>query len=848
MNVSNIKANNYDIFLNVDFNLIQYSGIVVIKIDVKKSFDNLEINSDNFDIKFVKVNDVKCDFLVDTNKKIINIKSDFIKHKKYEIKIKFRWKKITEEPDGFYQTIKNNQIVMCTHLEPISARKFIPCFDYPNLKAQFTLIVKLSDPNKKCISNMSVKKSYLIENGAGKIIFFNSTPPMSTYLLCLVCGDITNSETEQVKTKQGVLINGYGIHRDIPYIEWSVKKTAEALDYFETWFGIKYPLDKLDIGSIPNFSSGAMENWGLITFREECVLLFNKSKCLEQLKILEVIYHEVAHQWFGNLVTLSEWKDLWLNEATTTFFSWMALLDKYTNINSKELYWLLEAKTVYLIDGTTNTHPIIMDDSKGGNENNELNPIDLFDEITYSKGNVIINYVANLLGLENFKLAIKKYLNTYKYSNPPSGNELFAYFNEYANQPNIDYISLMNKLTTVKGYPILCIKKNDLKTYSITYKTFNLDKNIIVDYQIDIWLKISYSNKTKVIKLKYNLENVIDIDDNIDGCIINPNNEFFCVSCYVNFIPNILLMEQVELMKYAHDEFLLSLYGYKKISEYFECIKNIFKSIDVYSNYVLVVLILGDLKHLISIFDYIDLKSSQYVKEFIVSNLNTQLMELLKSMISGNNKYSEMVLDSILELETVYLENINLINMVKNIYVYQDKLLHLNHEYSNNYYLSKTIFDIVVKYFQSTELDNLISILKTTFNRQIILNIIGSFEFIDDNEKFFYVFGSYKQWIKSQDYSLFFLSIGKIKSKQEFIINYWIKSRDEISTIDEITFKILKNVSKNIYDLTLVDKILNYLQTIENKLNKIIVGKIKDILEGNKIIMTNNKNKNLISL
>lgn len=845
MDISNIKVNKYDIFLDIDFNLIQYRGIVLVGIDTLKSFSGLEINSDNFDIKFIKVNNVEHEFLVNTHKKIINIKNNFIKNTKYEIKIKFGWKKITEEPDGFYQTTKNNQIVMCTHLEPISARKFIPCFDYPNLKAQFTLIVKFSNPNKECISNMSVKKSYLIENGESKITFFNSTPPMSTYLLCLVCGDITNTEIEQVKTKQGVLINGYGIRRDIPYIGWSVKKTAEALDYFETWFGIKYPLDKLDIVSISNFSSGAMENWGLITFREECVLLFNKSKCLEQLKILEVIYHEVAHQWFGNLVTLSEWKDLWLNEATATFFSWMALLDKYSNINSKEFYWLLEAKSVYLIDGTTNTHPIIINEDGDGDKNNEFNPADLFDEITYSKGNVIINYVANLLGLENFKLAIKKYLNTYMYSNPPSGDELFAYFNEYSGQSNIDYIGMMNKLTTVKGYPILYIKKNNLKTYSIEYKTFNLNKNIIIDYPIDIWLKISYSNKTDVVKLKYNSANVIDVNDNIDRCIINPNNEFFCISYYVNFIPNILLMEQVELMKYIHDEFLLSLYGYKKIPEYLECVKNIFKSIDVCSNYILVVLILGDLKHLISIFDYVDFKSSQIVKKFIISNLNTQLMELLKSVVSGNNKYSSMVLDSILELETIYLENRNLINMVKNVYMYQDKLLHLNPEYSNNYYLSKTVFDVAIKYFQSLELDNLISILKTTFNRQIISNIIESFEFIDNDEKFFYIFGSHKQWIKSQDYSLFFSSIGKIKSKQEFIIDYWIKSRNEISMIDEITFKILKNVSKNIYVLVLIDKILNYLQTIENKSNKIIVGKIKDILEGNKIIITN---KNLISL
>jgi tricorn protease interacting factor F2/3 len=840
MDISNIEINNYNIFLDIDFNSIQYKGIVSIEINVKKSFSILEINSDTFDIKFLKINDHINDFIIDENKKIISIRYNFIEFNKYTIKIKFGWKKITDEPDGFYYTMKDNNIVLCTHLEPISARKFIPCFDYPNLKAHFNLIVKLNDLKKECISNMSVKKCNLIENNEGKIIYFNSTPVMSSYLLCLVCGDIKHLVSKQIKSKENIIINGYCIPRDISYIGWSIKKTSEALDYFEDWFGIKYPLDKLDIVAIPNFSAGAMENWGIITFREECVLLFDKSKYLEQLTILEVIYHEVAHQWFGNLVTLCEWKDLWLNESTATFFSWMALIEKYTDFNSKEFYWLLESKSVYIIDGFTNTHPIIMN-TNSNNDNNEdgFNPVDLFDEITYSKGNTIINYVANLLGLENFKLSIRKYLNQYLYSNPPSGDKLFEYFNEYSTNKNINYIDLMNKLTTIKGYPILYIKKINNTSYSIKYKTFNLDKRIIIDYPIDLWIKFSYSNKIDILELKYNLINDINID-NISSCIINPNNEFFCICYYDNFIPNILLMNQVELMKYIHDEFLLSLYGYKKISEYFDCVKNILKLIDIETNYILVVLILGDLKHLINIFDCTDLKLSLKIKKFININLDSQLLILMKFMIYSSNKYSEFVIDSILTLETIYFEKKNLIDIVKKIYIYQNNLLYLDPNYSNKYFLSKISFNVVMKYFQSTEFDNIIRILKTTFNTQIITNIIGSFEFLNI-KNFDIIFKNYKQLIKSQNYNLFFSSISKIKSKQEFIIDYLIHSRDEISSITEITFKIFKNVSKNIFDFILIDLILNYLQIIENKSNKIIIDKIKDILQTNKIIVVNNK-------
>lgn len=835
MNISEIKINNYDIFLDINLDKLEYKGFISINITLLKSLDKLEINSDNFDIEFVKINNNKCIWNNQSDKKIIEIINSFNKFKNYIIKIKFKWKKITDEPDGFYYTKKDNDIILSTQLEPISARKFIPCFDYPNLKSKFTLIVKLNNSNKKCISNTSVKKTHIIENNLGKVFCFNSTPLMSTYLLCLVCGDITNLESEQIKSNNGILVNGYSISMDIPYIGWSIKKTSEALDYFESWFGIKYPLDKLDIVSIPNFAAGAMENWGIITFREECILLFNKLKYLEKLRILEVIYHEVAHQWFGNLVTISEWKDLWLNEATATFFSWMALIEKYSNLNSKEFYWLLEVKSVYIIDGYTNTHPIIINNNNNNENNEEINPSDLFDEITYSKGNSIINYVANLLGLENFKLAIRKYLNEYKYSNPPSGDKLFSYFNYYSKNNDIDFIDLMNKLITTKGYPILYIRKNNNSNYSINYKRFNLNKDIITDYPIDIWLKIKDLNKLNIIKLEYDKSNNINLNISL-SCIINPDNEFFCICYYDNFIPNIISMNENELMKYIHDEFLLSVYGYKKISSYLDNVKNIFNLIDINSKNILVVLILGDLKYLMNIFNSINLKYSQLIINFINDNLDIKLTNLLEKMVLKSNTYSEFVLDSILDLKTIYLENNNLINMVKKLYIYQLDLLNSDPDYVNKYYLSKTSFDIVMKYFQKSEFDYLINLLKKTFNTQIINNIIKSFEFLND-KNFDIIFSKYNTLIKSQDYELFFSTLSKIKSKQEFLINYWIQSRNEISSIDEITFKILKSISKNIFNLELINKILNLIQTIENKSNQIIINKIKDILQTNKIMI-----------
>jgi tricorn protease interacting factor F2/3 len=826
--MNKLKVNYYNIFLDIDLINFMYKGVVLISIDLEKNTNILEINSKNLKITSIKINNNKYIWETDLDKEIILIKNNFDSGK-YKIKIKFDWKKITDEPDGFYFTKKNNKIICCTQLEPISARKFIPCFDSPDLKSIFNVVINL-DLQFNCISNMSIKKIDYIETSSKKLIYFNSTPLMSTYLLCLVCGDIVKSLDNPIKSLGGTLINGYCISEDKKYINWSIQKTAEALDFFEYWFGIKYPLDKLDIVSIPNFTSGAMENWGLITFREEFILLFNKNNYLTQIKILEVIYHEVAHQWFGNLVTLSNWKDLWLNESTATFFSWMALLNKYSNYNSKEFYWLLEYKSIYLIDGFTNTHPIII------NNIGELNPSDLFDEITYSKGNTIINYVANLLVLDNFQKAISKYLNEYKYSNPPNGNKLFDYFNEYSINKNIDYVNLMYNLTNIKGYPILYININTNNDIIIKYKTFNLDKKIVSDYKVDLFLKIKIFNLNiiNIINLKYNEETKYNSENEF---IINPDNEFFCICFYDGFIPNIKLMNQVELMKYIHDEYILGLYGYKKIDYYLDCIINIFNTINLEINYILLVLILSDLINLINIYYYSSLDNSKLIN-FIKNNLDNKLTTILFNLTLSSNKYLEFISDEVLTLKMINLNNKNLINITKKLYDYQNNLLSKSINYNNNYYLSKTIFNIIMKYYQDTEFNNLLNLLKTCSNIQIIDNIISSFMYLNDNN-FNFIFKNYTQIIKSQDYSLLFSSMSKILHKQEYIINYWINNRNDISTIDEITFKILKNISNNIFNFKLIDNLINYLQSIYSDKNKLIIDKIIDILHTNKIIIQN---------
>lgn len=831
--MDNIRVNKYDVFLDIDLERIIYKGYVMVSINLLQKTNLIKINALDFVIKSIVINKISYFWKINNRDGIIEITDDlgFKPNSNHLIKIEFDWKKISGETDGFYYTKKNNNLVCVTHLEPESARKFIPCFDQPDLKAKFNIMVRINS-EFECVSNMGVKKT--IFDNKYKIIYFNTTPPMSTYLLCIVCGDIKHSPLEQI-SNEGTIVRGYCIEPDIKYINWSVNKTVEALEFFENWFQIKYPIDKLDIVSIPNFSSGAMENWGLITFREEYILLYNKKNYLSQVKILEVIYHEVAHQWFGNLVTMSKWEDLWLNEATATFFSWMALLMTYSDMNIKEFYWLLEAKSVYLIDAFTNTHPIII------SEDNKVNPSELFDEITYSKGNVIINYVANLLGLNNFQKAIQKYLNEYLYSNPLTGDKLFQYFNLYSENKKIDYIELMNKLTTTKGYPILSIKQNKNHTLNFTYKTFNLDKSIISDYPINLFLRIKFLDKYGIIELNYSQLNEYNIDkQNIESYIINPNNELFCICNYVNFKPNILSMNQVELMKYVNDEFILGLYGYKNLNEYLLVIKDIFNLINIPNNQILCSNIIGDLIHLLNIYNYSKTNNCVII-DFIKNNLNPKLVNLSQNLLLSSSKYSEFVLENIFTLKAIKLEEKNLITMMYKLYLYQNELVAKMPNYYDKYYLPKTIFCVVMKYYQDIEFDNLLNILNNCSNVNIIDILISSFLYLND-KNFDYIFNNYSQLIKSQDHPLFFSSISKIVSKQELVIDYWISNRDKISSIDEIQFKIIKNISKNIFDIQLIEKINNYLNQTYVEKNKLVIEKIKDILSSNKIVIEGIKN------
>lgn len=354
---------------------------------------------------------------------------------------------LNDKMRGFYRSTYHAldgsvRIMATTQFEATDARRAFPCFDEPALKATFEVTVTIP-AHMQCVSNTPPASQYSqYSNGvATKTITFQRTPKMSTYLLAFVIGEFDSIS----KTSGKIVTTVYTTPGKASQATFCLDLAVRALDFYQELFHVPYPLIKSDLLAIPDFAAGAMENWGCVTYREAKILLPPTSSESIKRGMARTLCHELAHQWFGNLVTMEWWTQLYLKEGMARYMEFVAVNHCFPDWN----VWVEFAQAVYglaqNLDSMRSSHPVEVE----VHHPDEINEI--FDTISYAKGASIIRMIAAFIGNDAFYEGLRVYLNRHQYGNAVTC-DLWRALEEVSNKPVID---LMLPWTKQVGFPIV---------------------------------------------------------------------------------------------------------------------------------------------------------------------------------------------------------------------------------------------------------------------------------------------------------------------------------------------------------------------------------------------------------
>ena len=344
--------------------------------------------------------------------------------------------------------------MLSTQFEACDARRAFPCFDEPNLKATFDFAIEIPE-DQVALSNMPQKAT--TPAGAGKkLVAFERSPVMSTYLLAWAVGDFEYVEafTGREYNGQKLPVRVYTTRGLKEQGRWALEHAPKIIDYFSEQFEIDYPLPKSDILAVHEFTHGAMENWGLVTYRMTAILFDEKlSEARFRNRIAYVVAHELAHQWFGNLVTMDWWDELWLNEGFATWAGWLATDYLHPDWEVWPQFINEGMDQAFSLDGVRSSHPIQVE------VRDALDVNQIFDKISYLKGCSMIRMLASNLGIKTFLKGIAIYLQKHAYGNAKT-EALWAALSEAS---GVDVDAMMKPWIEKVGFPVLTVTEGQEK-------------------------------------------------------------------------------------------------------------------------------------------------------------------------------------------------------------------------------------------------------------------------------------------------------------------------------------------------------------------------------------------------
>lgn len=448
----NITPTHYEIFLAPDLDNFIFQGEETISVNVLKPTKEITLHSAEIEVLDVFIGkEVATKITYDIKKETVTfIFGDPIPKGKAKLVIKFTGI-LNDKMRGFYRSRYEHDgrtyHMGVTQFESTDARRAFPNFDEPAHKATFEVSLKV--PSDRTVISNTIETEILEHNGGFKTVKFAPTPKMSSYLLAFIIGHF---EYIEKKTKEGVLVRVFVTPGKKEQAKFALDVAAKLMTFYHEYFGIAYPISSMDLVAIPDFANGAMENWGAVTYRETALLVDpENSSLITKQWVALIIAHELAHQWFGNLVTMEWWTHLWLNEGFASFMEYLAVDKLFPKWNIWTQFVYTEQAKALSLDGLENTHPIEVPVHHPG----EISEI--FDAVSYSKGASVIRMIESYVGERNFQKGLSQYLKTHKYSNA-STIDLWNALQKASGKP---VGKIMKNWTSLPGYPVVTVENKN---------------------------------------------------------------------------------------------------------------------------------------------------------------------------------------------------------------------------------------------------------------------------------------------------------------------------------------------------------------------------------------------------
>jgi puromycin-sensitive aminopeptidase len=474
-----VRPRRYDIELEPDLTGATFSGRVVISADLDATTRSIVLNAAELDVQRVFVDGRPAPFSLDERTERLLIGTiDELAPGPIAIDVEFTGI-LNDKLRGFYRSTYRDvdgveHVVGCTQMQATDCRRAFPCFDEPDFKAVFAVTLVVDDGLLAVSNGPEIRRTRRDDKVA---VTFADTMPMSTYLVAFVVGRLEATEAVDVG---GVPLRIVHVPGKGHLTDFGLDVGAASLRWFTAYYGIPYPDAKIDMIALPDFAAGAMENVGCITYRESLLLVDpSTSTQVEKELVADVVSHELAHMWFGDLVTMKWWNGIWLNEAFATFME-VAAVDAYRPDWKRWTSFSLERSVAFETDSLVSTRPV---------EYEVRSPADcegMFDVLTYQKGGALLRMLEQYLGVERFRAGVRHYLAAHSYGNTETSDLWDSIEAAVSSDGGEPVRRLMDSWIWQPGYPLVSadlVTTSDGSAVRLTQQRFLFDVTAEVPHQ-----------------------------------------------------------------------------------------------------------------------------------------------------------------------------------------------------------------------------------------------------------------------------------------------------------------------------------------------------------------------------